>query len=64
MGQFVFGLSRWVVRHGLITPGIDLVLRDFHQVRVHLVGLTSDEVNLRVLVVHASSYITFRILSS
>ena len=53
-----------MVRYGLITPGIDLVLRDFHQVRAHLVGLTSNEVNLRVLVVYASFCITFRILSS
>ena len=53
-----------MVRYGLITLGTDLVLRDFHQVRAHLAGLTSDEVNLRVLVVHASSCIAFRILSS
>ena len=53
-----------MVRYGLITPGIDLVLRDFHQVRAHLEGLTSDEVNLRVLIIHASSWITLMILSS
>ena len=53
-----------MIRYGLITPDIDLVLRDFHQVRAHLAGLTSDEVNLRVLVVHASSCITLRILFS
>ena len=53
-----------MVRYALITPSTDLVLREFHQVRAHLARLTSDEVNLRVLVVHASSCITLRILSS
>ncbi|KAK9993816.1 hypothetical protein SO802_023519 [Lithocarpus litseifolius] len=52
------------LRCGLITLGTNLVLRDFHHVRAHLVGLTSDEVILRVLVVHGSSFITLRILSS
>ena len=57
-----FFLQQWVVRYGLITPGTNLVLKDFPQVRAHLVGLTSDEVSLRVPVVHASSCISFRIL--
>ena len=57
-----FFLQWWVVRYGLITLGTDLVLKDFPQVRAHLVGLTSDEVSLRVPVVHASSWISFRIL--
>ena len=41
-------LQRWMVRFGLI-------------MEAYLVGLTSDEVSLRVLVVHASSCISFRI---
>ena len=53
-----------MVWYGLITPGTDLVLRDFHQVRAHLARLTSDTVNLKVIVVHASSYITLRTLTS
>ena len=53
-----------MVRYGFITLGTDLVLKDFHQVKAHLARMTSNEVNLIVLVVHASSCITFRILSS
>ena len=53
-----------MVRYGLITSSTNLVLREFHQVRAHLVRLTPDKVNLRVLVVHDSSFITLRILSS
>ena len=41
-------LHRWVVRYGLITPGSNLNLRDFSQLRAHLIGFTSDEVSLRV----------------
>ena len=55
-------LHQWVVRYGLITPGTNLVLREFPQVKAHLARLTSVEVSLRVLVVHASSCISFRIL--
>ena len=40
-------------RYGLITQDTDLVLRDFSQVKGHLVGLTSDEISLRVLVFYA-----------
>ena len=58
-----FFFQWWVVRNGLITPGTNLVLWHFHQVKAHLARLTSDEVNLRVLVVHASSCIILRILS-
>ena len=35
-----------MVRYGLITPSTNLFLRDFHQVKAHLVRLTSDNVNL------------------
>ena len=62
--QLVSFLQLWVVRYDLITPSIDLHLRDFHQVRAHLARLTSDEVILKVFVVNASSFITLRILSS
>ena len=53
-------LQRWVVRYGLITPGTNLVLREFPQVRAHLTRFTLDEVSLRVLVVHASTCITLK----
>ena len=56
-------LQQWLVRYGLITLGTNLVLRDFHQVRARFARLTSDEVNSKVLVIHASSCITLRILS-
>ena len=55
-------LQWWVVRYGLIIPGTNLVLREFPQVKAHLARLTSDEVSLKVLVVHAFSCISFRIL--
>ena len=51
-------------KYGLITPGTDLVLRDFHKVRAHLATLTSNEVNLRVLAVYAFPCIFLRIFSS
>ena len=35
---------------------------DFPKVRAHLAWLTSNEVSLRFLVVHASSCISFRII--
>ena len=57
-----FFLQRWVVRYGLITPGTNLSLKEFPQVKAHHIGLTSDEVGLRVLVFHASSCISSRIL--
>ena len=50
-----------MVRYGLITLGIDLILKEFPRVRAHLARLTSDEVSLRVLVVHASPCISLRI---
>ena len=53
-----------VVTYGLITLVTDLVLKDFCQVRAHLARLTSDEVILRILVVHAFPCIFFRMFSS
>ena len=47
-----FFLQWQVVRYGLITPGTDLILREFPRVRAHLVGLTSDEVSL-FIILHA-----------
>lgn len=54
-----FFLQWWVVRYGLITPSTDLVLKEFPRVRAHLARSTSNEVILRVLIVHASSCIFF-----
>ena len=47
--------------YGLITLGIDLVLKDFPRVRAHFAGLTSDEESSRVLYFHASSCISLKI---
>ena len=45
-----FILQRWVVRYGLITPGTDLILKEFPWVRAHIAELTLNEVSSRALI--------------
>lgn len=59
----LFFLYHWAIQYGLIIPGLTLSFRNSAAMRVHLEGLSSNDVNLRFNAFHCvfphASYVSF-----